>query len=80
MGKISPVNGKHQLSENGKLLAQVFSNAFKVHDVVEFPGVPCIYMLMVGSTALTKSFSRQGLKIPIKNAVGLPGDEAEDSH
>jgi len=54
------------------VLAHVFSNPFKVFSAKKFPGV-------IESTELSKTFAKQGVKIPIRkdNKDGNDGNESE---
>ena len=57
------------------VLASVFSDVFQVFSAKKFPGV-------CESTALSKCFATQGIKIPIRkegaNAKGGGGDDDDD--
>ena len=48
------------------VLASVFSNVFQVFSAKKFPGV-------IESTALSKCFATQGIKIPIRKDGPRPG-------
>ncbi|KAI9323443.1 velvet factor [Dichotomocladium elegans] len=49
-----------QPGAKSKILCQTFSNPFTVYSAKKFPG-------MTESTELSKTFAKQGLKIPIRN-------------
>ncbi|KAF7730726.1 hypothetical protein EC973_001675 [Apophysomyces ossiformis] len=51
-----------QEGAQSKVLAQVFSDPFTVYSAKKFPG-------MTESTELSKTFAKQGLKIPVRNAT-----------
>ncbi|KAI8926341.1 velvet factor-domain-containing protein [Entophlyctis helioformis] len=50
------------LSQKARVIAQVFSDSFRVYTPSQFAG-------MMESTELTKSFARQGIKLPIRNTT-----------
>jgi len=52
------------------VLASVFSDVFQVYSAKKFPGV-------CESTALSKCFATQGIKIPIRKE-GKGNNDAED--
>ncbi|KAI7901618.1 velvet factor-domain-containing protein [Cokeromyces recurvatus] len=56
------VNSDFQENAKSKIVAQVFSDPFTVYSAKKFPG-------MTESTELSKTFAKQGLKIPIRNDV-----------
>ncbi|OAD80263.1 hypothetical protein PHYBLDRAFT_58245 [Phycomyces blakesleeanus NRRL 1555(-)] len=56
------VSSDFQTNAKSKIIAQVFSDPFTVYSAKKFPG-------MTESTELSKTFAKQGLKIPIRNDV-----------
>ncbi|KAK4560966.1 hypothetical protein LTR86_004921 [Recurvomyces mirabilis] len=53
------------------VLAHVFSESFQVYSAKKFPGV-------IESTALSKRFAAQGIKIPIRKDASKEGKEEDD--
>lgn len=53
------------------VLAWVFSDKFQVYSAKKFPGV-------IESTALSKCFATQGIKIPIRKDTKAENDGADD--
>lgn len=66
-------NSKHanNLAKSSPILATCFSEPFHVHSAKKFPGVK-------ESTALSKCFAQQGVKIPIRKEGKNPKDEDDD--
>ncbi|CAJ2501653.1 Uu.00g045060.m01.CDS01 [Anthostomella pinea] len=75
-GPIGAVGSDAELLNRGRapILAQVFSEKFQVYSAKKFPGV-------CESTALSKCFAQQGVKIPIRKdgQDGKAGKGREDS-
>lgn len=64
--------GKSQLNQGkAPVLASAFSNAFQVFSAKKFPGV-------IESTALSKTFAGQGIKIPIRKDGSKSEQKDED--
>jgi hypothetical protein len=55
------------------ILASCFSDVFNVYSAKKFPGV-------CESTALSKVFASQGIKIPIRKDANLKGGDGEDDY
>ncbi|CAG8475324.1 21137_t:CDS:2 [Cetraspora pellucida] len=60
-------------STRGSVAAEVYSAPFKVYSAKKFPG-------MTESTALSKAFAKQGIKIPIRKETRYRKITNEDSH
>ena len=59
----------NDLSKIAPLLASIYSDPFHVYSAKKFPGV-------IESTALSKEFAKQGIKIPIRKDGGKDGDKS----
>lgn len=66
-------SGAHNTLNQGKapVLASVFSAPFQVFSAKKFPGV-------IESTALSKCFAGQGIKIPIRKEGSKEGKNEDD--
>jgi hypothetical protein len=70
---VSDVNDKSQLNqEHAPVLASVFSDTFQVYSAKKFPGV-------VESTALSRAFATQGIKIPIRKDAKISNQSEYDA-
>jgi hypothetical protein len=70
---VSDVNDNSQLNqEHAPVLASVFSDTFQVYSAKKFPGV-------VESTALSRAFATQGIKIPIRKDAKISNQSEYDA-
>lgn len=74
VGMPSTNSGEQQLNlGRAPVLASCFSDVFTVYSAKKFPGV-------VESTALSKCFATQGIKIPIRKDGPSKRDEYDDDN
>ncbi len=59
------------LQDKAPVLASVYSDRFQVYSAKKFPGV-------IESTALSKCFASQGIKIPIRKDMKMEVVEDDD--
>ncbi|MCJ1371697.1 hypothetical protein MMC20_002916 [Loxospora ochrophaea] len=67
----SPTSPQNLNNGSAPVLASTFSNVFQVFSAKKFPGV-------IESTALSKCFATQGIKIPIRKDGPRPGGQGRE--